>query len=609
MSLLNPIALAWAAVAVPIVALYILKIRRRRHVVPTLMFWDQLFQDAAPRSLWRRLRHWLSLLMQLAFLLLLVMALADPVWSGVSRRPTHWIVVVDQSASMQAADGAPTRFDQAKSIVHGTIRAMRTQDQATLIAARGHASIACGRTHHQPTLHKTVDTLTPIDAPCDLAGALRLARSIDVGDEARKIVLVTDAPGAAGLGDALHDDDVTVERCGGATANVGITGFAVRPRSDNPLELQGMVRVGNFGDEPKSVEIRLTRDEQLFDVISLKLAAGEESLRTFHHVHATGHVLRADLSEPDALMIDNATVAVLPEIKAIRVALVTEGNVFLESVLAVHPWLDATKVAPAEWSDAADEADIVVFDEFVPPSLPAKPCLFIHPGRPSPLWSLGDELKNPLVSDLIEDAALLRHVNLRNCTLLAARSVTPKGKAVALASSFEHPLLLAWAEASPPKVLFAADVRKGDLPLRTAFPILMQNTLNYLTGKTDEPVSAYRTGHVATVVGFGDGATVCDPNGHSVPVGSTDGQLLVGPVLSCGMVTVEAGDRSVDLAFNLADSGESDIRRGASGAASSDGRAVLARSSWSWPWWVVLAMTAIGLSTLEWCLHQRRRID
>src|SRR5678810_169430 len=133
MIFLHPIALAWAAVAIPIIGLYILRIRRRRQEVPTQIFWNQIFQDSAPRSLWRRLRHWLSLLAQLAFMLMLVLALADPISTGQSRRPVHYLLVLDQSASMRAKDGSPTRFDQAKQIAAGTIRGMRDQDQATII--------------------------------------------------------------------------------------------------------------------------------------------------------------------------------------------------------------------------------------------------------------------------------------------------------------------------------------------------------------------------------------------------------------------------------------------------------------------------------------------
>ncbi|MEJ7636415.1 MAG: BatA domain-containing protein [Singulisphaera sp.] len=90
MSLVNPAALLFAALALPVVVFYILKIRLRRVPVSTLMFWRQIFEEKKPRSIWQRLRHLLSLLLQLAFLTLLVLALADPIfrWQQArSRRP------------------------------------------------------------------------------------------------------------------------------------------------------------------------------------------------------------------------------------------------------------------------------------------------------------------------------------------------------------------------------------------------------------------------------------------------------------------------------------------------------------------------------------------
>ena len=73
-----------AALAVPIVVFYILKIRLRRVPVSTLMFWQQIFEEKKPRSIWQRLRHLLSLLLQLAFLLLLILSLV----TRVRRRST-----------------------------------------------------------------------------------------------------------------------------------------------------------------------------------------------------------------------------------------------------------------------------------------------------------------------------------------------------------------------------------------------------------------------------------------------------------------------------------------------------------------------------------------
>ena len=71
MTFANPAALAWALLVVPIVIFYILKIRLKRVPVSTVIFWQQIFDEKKPRSIWQRLRHLVSLLVQLALVILL----------------------------------------------------------------------------------------------------------------------------------------------------------------------------------------------------------------------------------------------------------------------------------------------------------------------------------------------------------------------------------------------------------------------------------------------------------------------------------------------------------------------------------------------------------
>src|SRR5215216_6380594 len=113
MSFNHPTAMLWAALAAPIVIFYILKIRLRRVPVSTILFWQQIFEETRPRSLWQRLRHLLSLLVQLAFLGLLVLALAEPVFPWEAKQARRLVLVVDNSASMNATDVAPTRLARA----------------------------------------------------------------------------------------------------------------------------------------------------------------------------------------------------------------------------------------------------------------------------------------------------------------------------------------------------------------------------------------------------------------------------------------------------------------------------------------------------------------
>src|SRR5437764_9301841 len=102
MSLANPTALLWALLAIPVVIFYILKIRLKRVPVSTVIFWRQIFDEKKPRSLWQRLRHLISLLVQIVLLALLVAALTEPFFSWEALNARRVILILDNSASMNA---------------------------------------------------------------------------------------------------------------------------------------------------------------------------------------------------------------------------------------------------------------------------------------------------------------------------------------------------------------------------------------------------------------------------------------------------------------------------------------------------------------------------
>ena len=105
----------WALLAVPIVLLFILRVRLRRKPVATLLFWDQLLKEHPPRAWWRRLRNLLALLFQLAFLALVVGALVDPLWAWQKKEARHVVYVIDNSASMSARDARRSGNPAGKS--------------------------------------------------------------------------------------------------------------------------------------------------------------------------------------------------------------------------------------------------------------------------------------------------------------------------------------------------------------------------------------------------------------------------------------------------------------------------------------------------------------
>lgn len=122
MSLASPERLMWLLIAVPIIMLYILRTRLKRQPVSTLLFWDQLFDQKRQRSWLQRLRHWLSLLLQLAFVFLVIGALTDPLWTGQKNETRQVVIIVDNSASMAAVgDDGKTRWEAARQKALGIV--------------------------------------------------------------------------------------------------------------------------------------------------------------------------------------------------------------------------------------------------------------------------------------------------------------------------------------------------------------------------------------------------------------------------------------------------------------------------------------------------------
>src|SRR5580698_10420417 len=100
-----------------VVALYILKLRRRAIAVPFSPLWQRILRDKEATSLFSKLKRLLSLLLQLALLALLVLALGDPRAAATLVKGRNVVVLLDASASMQATDVSPTRLEAAKSEV------------------------------------------------------------------------------------------------------------------------------------------------------------------------------------------------------------------------------------------------------------------------------------------------------------------------------------------------------------------------------------------------------------------------------------------------------------------------------------------------------------
>ena len=83
------LATLFACAGLGVVALYLLKLRRRTVTVPFSALWDRILRDRDATSLFSKLKRILSLLLQLALLGLLVLALRLPARMRFLRDPAR----------------------------------------------------------------------------------------------------------------------------------------------------------------------------------------------------------------------------------------------------------------------------------------------------------------------------------------------------------------------------------------------------------------------------------------------------------------------------------------------------------------------------------------
>ena len=490
MSLLAPAALALGLLALPIILLYMLRLRRREQPVSSTWLWRELVRDRAANAPWQRLRRNLLLLLQLLILAALVLALARPALPLPGLGGGNAIVLLDASASMQAADGTTgTRFDDARAAVDRLIGGLSGNDRLTLIHVGRAPQVLAAASADRPALRRALAAAAPENAAADWAAAFALAAGSAQGLADPRIVIVSDG----GLPDGLPPlpGEVSFVPVGRAGDNLAISAQAARP-SGGGADL--LVVVDNPGTTPRSALLSLTLDGALYDSRRIELDAGGQSAQTWSLPDAAG-VVEARLavrdSLPDYLPLDDRAWTLLDAGTERRVLLISEGNLFLERFFAVLPGAELFRATPDEAGPLLAEAglpfDIVVYDGVpLPPGpLPGNALVFNPQNPPA-----ADEGDAPLLTTTdvftattavrVADDPLLANVDWRALSVAEAQLVEAP-RLETLVEAEGGPLLLAGEVDGRRVAVFAFDLRASDLPLQIAFPVIMANITAWLS--------------------------------------------------------------------------------------------------------------------------------
>ncbi len=504
MGLLAPLALAALPLLAFIVALYLLKLRRPMAPVASLHLWGTLTRDREANSLWQRLRVSLLLILQLLALLILILALARP-WVPTSQAVgQNVIIVIDISASMAATDaddsGRTTRLRAAQDKARDIVSNLPPAGTATILSSNIHASVVVPTTGDKARLREAIDRLQPQLAGTNMSEAVKLASVMAARQTNSSIWLLSDGAFPS-IKDAV--DSVPAELhfvpLGKSADNQGISALSLQQQAGN-LEL--FVQVANSDTITVTRRLDLSVDDQPWTARMLTLAPGTTHEIVLEDVPIQARVVQAALSGSDKLEVDDKVWVVNRASSPANVLLVTTGNKFLELALSLLPSVTLYKVAPGDYkpSDTINGAtvDLTVFDAGVPAamlkSLPPGNLLMIAPETSNALVTVSGIITDPTpLITAAEDAAaaspnssqgnrdpLLRFVEIAPLHVSKSLLINSPSWGRTVLASDKGPLIVAGEQGHRKAACIAFDLHDSDLPLQTAFPLLMRNLITYL---------------------------------------------------------------------------------------------------------------------------------
>lgn len=633
------------ALGVPVlVALYLLKLRRRPVRVSSIMLWAEAKHDLEANVPLRWLKPSVLLFVQLVVLALLALALGQPVFGERGAADERVVVILDASASMRATDmpDGRSRFQHALEDAEAIVRRSLDRDGwAAVIVCRAEPALVGPPTRSAREAVRQVRSITPTDEPGELRAAMELAETVllsaggtdglseaNTQPERASVVLVSDGGDGVGVPLSLAGAAFDFRRQApreDTRDNLGITTIGTRRDIDDPLTATVLVGVRSTRAEATSAVLTLETPIGVQQA-ALRVPPADEGAATHaFRVRTPGAFLaNVRLERDDVLAADNRAAVIVPAARRPAVLLVApaaadnptgepDPDPFLAAVLTELD-LAALRVVSAEryaTLPAGLGYDLVVFDRVTPAIDPQGPSLHIgaQPAGVPELErlrgrtrALAWERLHPALAGLSLDGLVVGE-RLR----LPDRPPEGYSKLEVLVDGRDTPLIIELTQASIRRLVVGYELAQSNWPVQVSFAVFVASGVDYLAPSGSVGAGlAFRTGQPAYAAAGETTAFIIEtPDGSTYDAqapGATP-RVTIPRTPLAGVYRVVGAPVPGGLApVNLADEGETSLAapdtlrvagREAQGSGARTGAAPAAWRGW-------LAAAALALLAIEW---------
>jgi hypothetical protein len=324
---LNPSFLFLLFLEVIIIILYLIKPKRLRIKVPSLILWEKTIEEKNLGRWFKKLPKNLLLLFQLLILFFLVLSLSKPILSlpSIGSKPT--IIILDSSASMASRDILPSRFQKAKSEIINLIK--RNPSPIKMIIAKDKPEVILNKNERE--IEKELEREKVFLGEGNLEESIRKAESLSKGIP-HEIHIFTDGSDPI----SIPKDSTNryfLHIIGRESFNIGILDGRIFPKNENVYEI--FLKIGNFSQKPQEFNLRIMQDNNKLKEEKIRIEPKEIKVVKSEIPKVTGKIV-GEIDGKDFLEEDNKAFFYIP-IFSPKVLLVTLGNPFLEKALRSIP--------------------------------------------------------------------------------------------------------------------------------------------------------------------------------------------------------------------------------------------------------------------------------
>lgn len=478
MKFLYPLGLLILLFVPILIIIYILRRKYKEHIVSSSYLWE-LSNRFLKRKPIKKINNILSLILQICFVVIISIAIAQPVFY-VPSSADNILFIVDASGSMNIKNKNKTRFELAKQEMNSIVKKSKKGCTFTIIFAGKEAKTIIEKTDNKDTFYHVCNELEPEYAYNDLASAIDKATTLYQNNEVSKLYLLTDKTFAKSENIEIIDFSSNVD-------NYAVYDFCQKEEEQNVIKLEGKVL---SYETDATLNLELFIDDIFVDKQTINVIASKENNFVFEIANNDFKNAKVVITNKDALLSDNQDVIYrLNEDNSSSILLVSDNPLFLKTIVNAIGKYSLDIIESSKYQNQ-NGYDLYIFDCFTPLILP----------NDGSTWFLNSSKNVDNSGFIVQDERIASGDTLvtysnDNSDLYNAIIEDTKNNQIAIYQyhkySWAHeftsilnydniPLLFVGNnDLNLREVIFAFDLHNTNLPLLYDFIPLIRNLLNY----------------------------------------------------------------------------------------------------------------------------------